>query len=75
MQAGLEITIYLICALAAGITAATVAPMRGRTPGFWMTASFLFPPVVGILFLLPSRRLAPVTRPAVRRPVDNLDHL
>jgi hypothetical protein len=74
MQAGLEITIYLIFAMVAGGTAATVAPMRGRTAGFWMPASFLFPPMVGILFLLPSRRLVRAPR-ATRRDPDNLDHL
>ncbi len=73
MQAGLEITIYLICAMVAGGTAATVAHMRGRHAVFWMPASFLFPPVVGILLLLPKRRVIDAPRPVSRDP-DSLDN-
>lgn len=75
MQAGLEITLYLVFAMVAGGVAATVAPMRGRTATFWMPASFLFPPLVGILFVLPNRRLPAMPHPAARRNPDSLDHL
>jgi hypothetical protein len=55
MSAGLEITIYLICALVAGIVATVVAQVKERNATAWMTAAFLFPPAVFILFALPRR--------------------
>jgi hypothetical protein len=55
MNAGMiGITIYLISALLAGITAGISAPAKKRHPGYWMTVSFLLPPLVLILLWLPK---------------------
>jgi hypothetical protein len=55
MSAGLEITIYLVCALVAGVVATVVAQIKERNATAWMTAAFLFPPAAFILFALPKR--------------------
>jgi hypothetical protein len=74
MSVGLEITIYLTCALVAGVVAAIVSGIRGRHTGFWMVGSFLFPPLALILFLLPNRGAAP--KPAANpRNRENMDGL
>lgn len=55
MNAGMMgITIYLISALLAGITAGIYAPLKRRHPGYWMTISFLLPPFVLLLLWLPK---------------------
>lgn len=56
MQPGLEITIYLASALVAGVVAAATAPNKRRHPGYWMIFSFLLPPAVLLLLLLPRGR-------------------
>jgi hypothetical protein len=53
MDAGIGITIYLSSALVAAVLAGAVAPAKKRHPGYWTTLSFLLPPLVLILLLLP----------------------
>jgi hypothetical protein len=50
------ITVYLCSALVGGLTAAIVAPYRGRHPGFWVIFGFLIPPLVIVLLILPAGR-------------------
>jgi hypothetical protein len=54
MSAGLEITLYLICALVGGIVATFVAGTKNRNQAVWMVAAFLLPPVLFILIALPK---------------------
>ena len=56
MPAGLVITIYLASALVAGTLAGIIAPRKGRSTGFWTTATFLFPPLLLVLIFLPRGR-------------------
>lgn len=56
MDTGMVITIYLTSALIAAITASIAAHGRSRHPGYWMIFSFLFPPAVLLLLLLPKGR-------------------
>jgi hypothetical protein len=53
MNGGIGITIYLSSALVAGVLAGAVAPAKKRHQGYWTVFSFLCPPVVVILLLLP----------------------
>jgi hypothetical protein len=53
MNTGLAITVYLSAALLAGITAGAAAPAKRRHPGYWTILSFLLPPTVLLLLLLP----------------------
>lgn len=53
MTTAMVITVYLSSALICGLIAASVAPGRGRHPGYWMIGAFLFPPSVILLLLLP----------------------
>ncbi len=53
MEAGMIITVYLASALVAGIIAGAVAPNKRRHPGYWMIFSFLIPPFVLLLLILP----------------------
>lgn len=70
MSAGIEITIYLTCALVAGVAAAVIAGMKGRHTGFWMTGSFLFPPLILVLLFLVKRASAPGPRPQAKKRDD-----
>jgi hypothetical protein len=56
MDTGIAITVYLTAALVAGIVAGVVAAAKQRHTGYWVIASFLFPPLVLILLLLPKGR-------------------
>lgn len=56
MNTGLGITLYLTCALTAGVIAGVAAPNRRRHPGYWTIAAFLFPPIVLLLLILPKGR-------------------
>lgn len=56
MNAGIGITIYLTAALVAGIVAGVVAATKQRHTGYWVIFSFLCPPLVLILLLLPKGR-------------------
>jgi hypothetical protein len=56
MEAGMLITVYLASALVAAIIAGVVAPAKRRHPGYWTIASFLVPPVVLLLLILPRGR-------------------
>ncbi len=73
MPAGLAITVYLAAGLAAGALGGTIAPRKRRHPGFWTTATFLFPPLIFVLFFLPRGRYVP-PRPENEWD-DNLDRL
>ena len=56
------IAVYGILSIAAAIAALVEAPRRLRNGQAWAFWSFLFPPVVGLLWLLPARSAPP--RPA-----------
>lgn len=56
MTAGVALTVYLTGALIAAIIATLVAPGKRRHPGYWLIASFLFPPAVLLLLVLPVGR-------------------
>lgn len=56
MHPGLAITIYLASALVAGVVAGATAPNKRRHPGYWTIISFLLPPSVLLLLLLPRGR-------------------
>jgi hypothetical protein len=73
MTAGLLITIYLATSLFAGTVAGVVAPRKRRHHGFWTTGSFLFPPLLLILLVLPRGRYVPA--PPQSEWEDNLDRL
>jgi hypothetical protein len=53
MHAGLAITVYLSSALVAGVVAGATAANKRRHPGYWTIFSFLVPPTVLLLLLLP----------------------
>ena len=53
MNPGLAITVYLISALIAGVVAGATASNKRRHPGYWTVISFLIPPTVLLLLLLP----------------------
>jgi hypothetical protein len=53
MNGGVGITIYLSSALVAGVLAGAVAPAKRRHQGYWMVFSFLLPPLVVVLLMLP----------------------
>jgi hypothetical protein len=54
MHAGLAITIYLTSALVAGVIAGATAANKRRHPGYWTILSFLVPPTVLLLLILPK---------------------
>lgn len=56
MHAGLAITVYLTAALVAAIIAGATAANKRRHPGYWTIFSFLVPPTVLLLLLLPRGR-------------------
>lgn len=56
MNTGVLITVYCIAAFVAGMTAAVAARRKRRHEGFWFIFSFLIPPLVLILLLLPANR-------------------
>jgi hypothetical protein len=56
MNTGLAITVYLTAALLAGVTAGAAAPSKRRHAGYWTILSFLMPPTVLLLLLLPRGR-------------------
>jgi hypothetical protein len=56
MHAGLAITVYLTAALVAAIIAGATAANKRRHPGYWTIVSFLVPPSVLLLLLLPRGR-------------------
>ena len=70
-------TVWLLAGLLAGTMGGIVAPRKRRHAGFWTTASFLFPPMVLVLLLLPvSRAPHPLRhRDLEWDPPDNLDYL
>jgi hypothetical protein len=72
MPAGLAITIWLASGLVAGTIGGQIAPRKRRHPGFWTTGSFLFPPLVLVLVLLPRGTYSP---PPPEWDPDNLDRL
>ena len=53
MHAGLAITVYLTSALVAGVIAGATAANKRRHPGYWTILSFLVPPTVLLLLILP----------------------
>jgi hypothetical protein len=56
MNAGVLITLYLASALTAALIAGVMAPAKRRHPGYWLIISFLIPPTVLLLLLLPKGR-------------------
>jgi hypothetical protein len=56
MHTGLAITVYLTSALISGVVAGAAAPAKRRHPGYWTIISFLVPPTVFLLLLLPRGR-------------------
>lgn len=56
MNAGVLITLYLASALTGALIAGVIAPIKRRHPGYWLIFSFLVPPVVLLLLLLPKGR-------------------
>jgi hypothetical protein len=54
METGMVITVYLMSALVAAVVASIAAHGRSRHPGYWMIFSFLFPPTVLLLLILPK---------------------
>jgi hypothetical protein len=72
MDAGIWITVYLTAALVASIVAGIAATAKRRHPGYWLVFSFLCPPLVLILLLLPHGY---VPRNIMREPRDDDDSL
>jgi hypothetical protein len=56
METGMLITVYLTSALVAGLLAGIIAPAKRRHGGYWVLFSFLFPPSVLLLLILPRGR-------------------
>lgn len=56
MTTGTLITVYLTSAFLAGLIAGIVAPIKQRHPGYWVIFSFLIPPTVLLLLILPKGR-------------------
>lgn len=71
-EVGLVITVYLCSALVAGVLGGAVSQAKRRHPGYWMTLSFLFPPLVIILLLLPKGH---GHHDPMREPGDDCDSL
>ncbi len=63
------ITFWGLCAIAAAAVALYKAPRTGRDGQSWAFWSFIFPPTVGLLFLLPVNTLRP-QHARHRPPVD-----
>lgn len=75
MPAALAIlTFYMAVGLVAGTIGGAVAPRKRRHSGFWTTATFLVPPLLLVLLLLPRSRYAPLPPERDWEP-DNLDRL
>ena len=63
------IAVWGIVAIVSSILAAVVAGMKGRDHSFWAAWSFLFPPMLLILLVMPSNK-----RPRLRRPsIDEIE--
>ena len=56
MEAGVLITVYLISALVAAVTAGVASYAKNRHAGYWIAFAFVVPPSVLILLLLPKGR-------------------
>jgi uncharacterized membrane protein len=46
--------LYLASALTGALIAGVVAPAKRRHPGYWLIFSFLIPPIVLVLLILPK---------------------
>lgn len=60
MTAGLLITIYLAASVVAGTIAGAVSSRKRRHHGFWTTGSFLFPPLLLVLLVMPRGDYRPM---------------
>lgn len=69
MPAGLAVTVYLLAGLVAGALSGIIAPRKRRHVGFWTIATFLFPPMLLVLLVLP--RAAYVRQEWVVREADS----
>jgi hypothetical protein len=56
MEAGVLLTAYMVASLLASVTAGVACYAKNRHAGYWIAFSFLFPPLVLILLLLPKGR-------------------
>ncbi len=56
MEAGMWLTLYLVASLLASVIAGIACYAKQRHAGYWIAVSFLFPPFVLILLLLPKGR-------------------
>jgi hypothetical protein len=71
---GLAITIYLAAGVVAGTIAGLISQRKRRHSGFWTTAAFMFPPLLFLLFFMPTGRAVPRARSASEWD-DDLDRL
>ena len=64
------ITFWGLSAIAAAAVALYKAPRTGRNGQSWAFWSFIFPPAVGLLFLLPASTLPAQPQLRNRPPID-----
>ncbi len=72
MPAAVVLTVWLASGLIAGTIGGQVSQRKRRHPGFWTTATFLFPPLLLVLVFLPRGNWRP---PPPEWDPDNLDRL
>ena len=60
----------IVCAFAAGI----LAWSKNRDYNYWATVSFLFPPALVMLALMPKNKHPPRSRPSLDEEDARLDH-
>lgn len=65
MMAVKVIVMWGVVALAATLAAGIVAGMKNRDHSFWMGWTFVLPPMLLVLILLPMRKGPPPRRPTL----------
>ncbi len=59
------ISIWGLCSIVCAVLASYFAIQKNRDYSFWAAWSFIVPPALLVLILLPSRKLPPPRRPSL----------
>jgi hypothetical protein len=66
------IAIWGVAAVASAVLAAIVAGVKRRDHSFWAAWSFLFPPMLLVLLILPSNKGARPRRPSLEEQEEGM---